>query len=109
MEEREKARLEIAEKEAAERAEARRLAMERAAEARENAAAAESSGIIPPYPTIKRLDSGPRRYVRSSSYANYYGGFGYGYPVRYAYRPYFRYGGNRLEFGAASEVTGRGN
>lgn len=95
VEEREKARRELAEKEAAERAEAWRLAIEKAAEERKIAAAAEPAGIIPPHPTIKRVDSGLRRSSGSSSYARYYyGGVGYGYPVRYSYRPSFRHGGS---------------
>ncbi len=101
VEEREKARRELAEKEAAERAEAWQLAMEKAAEHRAAVAAAQPAETIPSHPTIKRLDSGFRHSSRSSSYSRYYGGFGYGYPVRYSYSPGFRYGGGycRPSFG----------
>jgi hypothetical protein len=109
VEEREKARRELAEKEATERAEARRLAMEKAAREREIAAAAEPAGIIPPYPTIQRVDSGLRISSRSSGYDGYYGGFGYGYPVRYGYRPTFHYRGShcRPHYGTGIHFTVR--
>lgn len=90
VEESEKARRELAEKEAAERAEAYRIAVEKAAEARAIAAVARPAETIPSHPTIKRVDSGNRRSSRSS-YSRYYGGYGYGYPVRYSYRPVFPY------------------
>lgn len=80
VEEREKARRELAEKEAA--------------EVRATAAATKPAETIPPYPTIKRVDSGRRHSNRYSSYGSYYAGFGYAYPVRYGSSPAFRYGGN---------------
>jgi hypothetical protein len=101
VEQRERERRELAGKEAAERAEAWRLAMEKAAEHRAATAAAQPAETIPSHPTIKRLDSGLRHSSRSSSYSRYYGGFGYGYPIRYNYSPGFRYGGGycRPSFG----------
>lgn len=95
VEEKEKTRREQAAKEAAKRAELERLAMEKA-EKNRAASASEPAETIPLYPTIKRVDSGGRRYSsRYSSYGSYYGGYGYRYPVRYNYRPAFRYGGGR--------------
>lgn len=109
VEESEKARRELAEKLAAERAEAQLLAMEKAEERKAAAAAAESAGIIPPYPTIKRVDSGLRISSRSSSFDGYYGGFGYGYPARYGYRPTFHYRGShcRPHYGTGIHFTVR--
>jgi hypothetical protein len=83
----------------AERRAAQRLAMEKAAEERAVAAANKPAETIPPYPTIKRVDSGRSNPSRHSSYRSYYSG--YGYPVRYNYSPGLRYSGGycRPSFG----------
>lgn len=75
-----------AEKEATEREEARQNAMAAAAEEFAKAVV-EPTATIPPYPTIKRVDTRVRR-SRSygSSYSPFYGGY-YGYSPYSSYRP----------------------
>jgi hypothetical protein len=91
VEKRSEERRVLAEKEAGQRAEVQRLAMEKAAEERAVAAANKPAETIPPYPTIKRVDSGRSNPSRYLSHRSYY--LGYGYPIRYNYSPTLRYGG----------------